>query len=862
MPLTPDAAEALLGVTLHPQVAAWLSASAGERVLPGGLRIYGADAVPQQGLPLGPWTARFGEDFPALAVGSDGYGHELWVHAPSARVISVHHDSLDERLAGMSLPTDREAAAERVLGACAALTLDEVLALHRALGEAGDEPSDILHAICDALGWDMKVVAARLEAEAALAFLWIRVRDLLEGDGVGELVAARDTLAALAEGPAAFMRKRKLALARAGLRALPATVAEVQGLKAVDLSGNPRLDQGGAMTLLAALPKLEELSLADARLRALPEGLSALTRLRKLDLSNNPLAGLPEMPELSALQQVDLRGTPIDDPGMVEAFRAAHPDCVLLLARPVHPAGLGRAFADPARATLVDLSKHPFSDEGEVERLPALARLPELRVLRLAGQTKLSFADVMLAIEGTMLQELDLRHLNGVGDSPLEPLFEQPQLEVLRLVGRGWRKPSLQALLRYAAGHPSLRVLEVAHDHSFAGPMPPTRLEELSLHELREPWKDEADATPSLPSGFHAQEALHTLRLDGSSARLPEAVARMPALRELDVSCDLKNPELLSRCVGLEVLRVHDARLEGGFPDLRGLTRLRRLSLERARDAIPGLLPQLGALPALKALHLSGSSLGDAEGIWDAQGLERLELHFQHVVQTPKGLGALHALEHLDLQDVYPGAPEELRSPALRHLRWHGSEGPSQARLVAITENRALEVLRILDHGLGKLPESLARLTGLRELQLSTWRKLELDAQPDVFAALSQLEELELGGMTARRLPEGLLGLPLRKLRLSSIETLDWPAVLRQLAGVPTLRELEVTWAACEALPDEVGELTQLTTLMVHQCKLKRVSPEVAKLKGLQRLQLTVNPWGGAERRKLVKAMPWCQIVA
>ncbi|MCB9745422.1 MAG: leucine-rich repeat domain-containing protein [Alphaproteobacteria bacterium] len=859
--LTPADAEALHGLPLHPQVRAWLESSAGQERLRGAFTVNGAARVPRQGLPLAPWTKRFGEDFPALSVGSDGYGHEFWVHVSSAQVISAHHDSLDEAMVGLTLPADKDAATARVLSSQAALDLDTLLALHRALEDTHDDPVATLHGVCEATGWAPRHAAARLDGEAALAFLWIRARDLLEDGDLSELIAARETLTALREDPASLKRKRKLSLAEARLRALPEAIAALPGVKGVDLRGNPGLDWDAAFALLARLPKLEELSLAGCRLRQVPEGLSALPGLRKLDLSGNPLASLPEMPALSALQQITLKDTPLDDASLIEAFRATHPDCVALLARPLHPAGLGRAFADPENAEVVDLSAGYSDDDALVTELPALARLPRLRVLRLAGQRQLTLPQVLRAIEGTQLEELDLRQVQASSDDDLSGLFAQRELQVLRLRGKSWSPPDPAKLLRYAAGQPKLRVLECLRGDQPLE-LPATQLEALTLLEAHDPYDEAEPPLPALPRGLHRQARLHTLHASGHRVVVPRGLGHVPALRHLMLTATVHHPERLSEATGLESLELHQDRMQG-FPDLRALKGLRRLVLRQFSADIDALSAQLGALESLEELELNHCGLRGEHlaAVGQARGLKKLLLHEQYEQHGPLALGGLTQLRDLELLNVYPSDPTVLALPSLRRLRWHGVEGPSEARLLAITENRDLEDLQILDHGLRRLPAQFAQLTRLRRLSFCAWRELKLDKQPEVWGDMSQLVDLELGGLSGTRLPESLLGLPLRKLRITSMEDLKWPQVFQQLARVPSLRELEICWGRCESIPPEIAGLQGLTQLMVHQSRLKSVAKEIAGLKGLQRLQITVNPLASGEGRRVRKWLPWCEVL-
>ena len=98
-----------------------------------------------------------------------------------------------------------------------------------------------------------------------------------------------------------------LLLDRTNLSILPGEMAKLKHLKVLYLGGNPRLDLGKALTLLATLPALERLGLDDNGLSEVPPEVGGLVKLRTLSLSKNVLTTLPpEFGRLTGLVSLNL----------------------------------------------------------------------------------------------------------------------------------------------------------------------------------------------------------------------------------------------------------------------------------------------------------------------------------------------------------------------------------------------------------------------------------------------------------------------------------------------------------------------------------------------------------------------------
>ncbi|SEP96168.1 Leucine rich repeat-containing protein [Streptomyces sp. yr375] len=213
----------------------------------------------------------------------------------------------------------------------------------------------------------------------------------------------------------------ELDLSDRGLRRLPEQLHAFPHLRVLSLAGNDALGTGsgtggtgGLDERIGELTALEELDLSGTGLTALPESIGRLRDLRVLNISGNELTALPErlgdlprletlraaglccavpdaVARLSTLRELDLSNL---QPGEYNE-RVAFPQPVTRL-----PALRSLDLSDVFLETLPDellaltaLEELNLSGSlsARLPRLPDLAKLPRLRVLRLSGGTRWSF---------------------------------------------------------------------------------------------------------------------------------------------------------------------------------------------------------------------------------------------------------------------------------------------------------------------------------------------------------------------------------------------------------------------------------------------------------------------------------------
>ena len=292
-------------------------------------------------------------------------------------------------------------------------------------------------------------------------------------------------------------------------------------------------------------------------------------------------------------------------------------------------------------------------------------------------------------------------------------------------------------------------------------------------------WRDRSGwmGRPGTECGWHgvvcdsARSAIVELRLssNGLAGGLPPELAGLARLRVLDLRSNALEgaiPAELGQLGRLEVLDLAYNGLSGEVP--RGLGRLgllRVLSLER--NALTGVPAGLGRLTSLVALDLSLNPIGELpDDLARLTRLRLLRLRDGRLAEIPPAVYALRSLETLDLSgNPMAGAGLSEEIGGLERLVRLACSGCGLA---------------------GPVPEGVARLAGLQELDLGS---NALDSLPAGIADLTSLRVLRLGG---NRLEGDIPDLA----RLSALEALDLsgnpftPGPVPGWQGLRRLREL------------------------------------------------------------------------
>ncbi|MFF9572447.1 hypothetical protein [Streptomyces sp. NPDC014685] len=269
------------------------------------------------------------------------------------RPVDFTDDELDRILLPELLGEDGEAEARLI---------ERAMAEGRQILRAGVRPSHVialeeldllLDRADEVTELDLSGRKLRGFPEQLLAFPRLRALSLADNADLGALDARIGELTALEE----------LDVSGTGLTGLPESIGALHHLRVLDISGNRFTELPEA---LGGLDRLEVLRAAHLTCR-LPEWIDRLRSLRELDLSrlnqgrhycDTPVAFPEAVTRLTGLRSLDLSNTWLE----------SVPDTLL----------------DMAALEELNLNSCP---SARLTRLPELARLPRLRVLRLSGHT-------------------------------------------------------------------------------------------------------------------------------------------------------------------------------------------------------------------------------------------------------------------------------------------------------------------------------------------------------------------------------------------------------------------------------------------------------------------------------------------
>ncbi|MER5986732.1 leucine-rich repeat domain-containing protein [Streptomyces sp. NPDC001787] len=278
-----------------------------------------------------------------------------------------------------------------------------------------------------------------------------------------------------------------------------------------------------------------------------------------------------------------------------------------------------------------------LDDHGTADARKIKEALSEGRQVLRAGVRPIHLAameelDALLVraeeVTGLDLSGRKLRHFP-------EQLLSFPNLRVLSLEGNAELRTVDPRIGELAA----LEELHLAGTQLTGLPESIGRLRNLRLLDISD------NDFAALPDSLGDLDRLEVLRAARLSCPLPDTLARLHTLRELDLSrrhqgrynCDtlVGFPSVVTRLTGLRTLDLSYVWLASVPDELLNLTELEELNLNGSLSARLTRLPELARLPRLRVLRLSGRTPGPHQpppsrdlltGIWDIATLEHLEI--------------------------------------------------------------------------------------------------------------------------------------------------------------------------------------------------------------------------------------------
>jgi Leucine-rich repeat (LRR) protein len=384
-------------------------------------------------------------------------------------------------------------------------------------------------------------------------------------------------------------------------------------------------------------------------------------------------------------------------------------------------------------------------------------------------------------------------------------------------------------------------------------------LEEMSLRKI--------------PDEVLAISDLRILGLYGNSIASIASLKKLPKLEELYVASNnlKKIPKELKKLSALRKLDImHNYKLSD-WSVVGELAQLEELMMTNAHD-IERLPAEIFELPNLRSLtiriHWNASSdpLEGLNRIDKLEHLEQLSLHSKGITRLPDGFASLKKLEKLNLKDNENLVDiSNLRDlPLLKELNL-ASTGITEIgesfsslksleslyisgvkKLAAIPGLKDLPALSemTLYSKLKALPETMASLTGLKKLNLST----DGASETDFLAHLKELEELYIADCVFDALPSSLK--KLQKLTVfrkkgeddylqyfTELEELAVTQPSFQLPKLPKLKKLSVGRISNSLDLSQLDSMPELEELSIHRSdSITKIPSEVAGARGLRRV--------------------------
>ncbi|AXE76661.1 hypothetical protein C5746_06800 [Streptomyces atratus] len=382
--------------------------------------------------------------------------------------------------------------------------------------------------------------------------------------------------------------------------------------------------------------------------------------------------------EVGRSAAVDLRGLPEGLPELRELIR---PELLGDVGDTDDP--LGRELGDRIEATLA-------------AGMPVLRDTP--------GPLLAASADEVARLRARPAEvtELDLATHRALWQDP-ERVLDFTALRRLRLAGNRWS--GADRLLARLGKFPHLKELDISNMALAQLPAEICLLRGLQVLNIAD------NPLRALPDQLGDLSELRVLRTWKLSCPLPDALSRLPALEELDLSwlhpapadrveADPKLvpfPRLATRIPGLRRLNLSVAVLDSVPDDLLLATALEELNLDSALGRVERL-PDLSRLPRLRVLRMNGNS-GNADHYPGHRLLDRV--------------WAITTLEELEISRW----GEQTRYNE-RTGRGEGVRPPLTLPDDAFARLSRLRVLDLGFNGLTTLPESFYALTELEDVTI------------------------------------------------------------------------------------------------------------------------------------------------
>ncbi|CAM6085893.1 unnamed protein product [Calypogeia fissa] len=602
---------------------------------------------------------------------------------------------------------------------------------------------------------------------------------------------------------------------------LSITLEGMNTLAVLELSGCKML--GGAFAALGELRNLRILSLCDIQGPThLPESFGNLPQLKRLTLQCLELTTLPDsFGNLKALEHLALES--VDILNLPESFGELSSLATLVFNGCEKLASLPESFGRLSSLTGLRICDCSVLNCEQATQFDLHENLSSLTYLSLKRCTSLE----RLPVSFGLLLSLEALNLEGcvLLKSLPEKLGESKALKTCVID----RARHLKALPDSFGNLAALTWLHLNECESLES-LPTSfgnlsALEELELRCCRQ--------LQRLPDNFGQLRALERLTISVADQlrMLSDDFGKLTSLTNLKLEeCPLlgRLPESFGLLCGLHDLTLRRCRLQKLPENFCQLVALRRLMIDQA-DNVDALAESMGNFSALQELYLENCDLPQTLYATFSQlrALESMTIRKAHQLEALcDDFGKLTSLTYLRLEDC----PRLERLPesfallsALQRLIIREADN-----LEALPESfgllPALQQLGLTGcNQLQRLPENFGQLKALKRFWIRGADQLE--ELVDNLGNLSSLELLKIGARRLQKLPESVS--KLSALRELSVWAPSMSSVSDELGDLSSLEILQIGgFPTLETLPDSVGRISSLRVVILQRCSGLKSLPD------------------------------------
>jgi Leucine-rich repeat (LRR) protein len=350
------------------------------------------------------------------------------------------------------------------------------------------------------------------------------------------------------------------------------------------------------------------------------------------------------------------------------------------------------------------------------------------------------------------------------------------------------------------------------------------------------------DESPSYDDAFRCSEAEIRDFFKSPITKRLERQVEVNYLSPFDKNCEhidlrRKNITLLlpeiKKFKNLKILNLNGNRMNTLPKELFELEQL--VELDLGSNKLKALPPEIAKLKNLKKLNVSFMTLKHLPNeLTELSNLTELNASSNELVSLPENIGKLKKLEIFGASDnkihLLPESFCELTS--LREFIM------IRAELEKLPENighlSSLEILRFERNRIASLPDSFSQLKKVKELDLTSTSNIDFNEFPRVLLELTELNKLSFGfACSYTHLPDDIHRMKsLRKLNLHCSKELE--ALPDSFCELREMEELNVESTALRSLPEQIGKLKKLKTLNIDQTHILKLPESILELTGLE----------------------------